>query len=108
MSGWSKRSLRGDPDRLRVMIEGLHQLRMDRRRVDGLVAAHSEPKRVQRWYHKQRQCGRNEQATHDGDGHRTPENAAGEWDHAQDGSEGSENDGTRTPHGRADDRAMAP
>src|SRR6516165_3710976 len=80
---------------------------MEHRWIGGLVAAHSEPQRIQRRYHEQRQRGGNEQAAHDGDGHGTPEDAAGERDHSQDGGEGGENHWTRTPHGRVDDRAMA-
>src|SRR5262249_37283427 len=37
---------------------------MERRRIDGLVAAHSEPQRVERRHHEQRQRSRNEQAAH--------------------------------------------
>jgi ABC transporter substrate binding protein len=42
--------------------KGFHPLRMERRRIDGLLAAHSEPQRIQRRNHEQRQRGRNEQA----------------------------------------------
>src|SRR6266498_1241842 len=109
LSGWRlgqyRRWLRGDPDRYHYRIEMIHVLGAVGHR--GLVAAHPKPQRVQHRHDEQRQHGRNEQSAHDRDRHGPPEDAARQWDHAESRGQRREHHGTRPPHGRIDDRAMA-
>src|SRR6516165_4657528 len=96
----------GDTDRLHIALELCVGFR-DVHRSVGLVLPHPEPQRVERRHDQERQDRRDQKPAHDGDRHRSPEDAPRQRDHAENRGKRGQRHRTRAANCGINDGAIA-